>query len=150
MKTTVPTDHDLHILLVGNNPIDLSRIIEKIDKIPGTKIITEIAFDLRSSLERLVRFQPNFILIDDNIGREQLKQTVEAISHSEKTKDVPVALLKNSNYQESGSSLIQDYLLKNNLTPETLRNAVKNALRFKRTQRLLRRAYSSTHKVLFR
>jgi hypothetical protein len=55
----------LHILLVGNNPIEMGGVLEKLNKVRGQRIITEIAFDLKSILERLIRFKPNFILIDD-------------------------------------------------------------------------------------
>jgi hypothetical protein len=58
----------INILLIGNNPIEMGSVLEKLKQVRGQRIITEIAFDLRSILERLMRFNPNFIFIDDNIG----------------------------------------------------------------------------------
>lgn len=132
----------LHVLLIGNNPIEMGGVLEKLNKVRGQKIITEIAFDLKSILERLIRFKPNFILIDDNIGRSVLMETVNTLSNNRNTKDIPITLLKNSNYQESlVSSSVLDYLLKQNLSPEDLYNTLKNSLKLRRTQNYLYQAY---------
>jgi CheY-like chemotaxis protein len=132
----------LHVLLIGNNPIEMGGVLEKLNKVRGQRIITEIAFDLKSILERLIRFKPNFILIDDNIGRSVLTETVNTLSSNRYTKDIPITVLKNSNYHESlVSSSILDYLLKQNLSPEDLYNTVKNSLKLRRTQNYLYQAY---------
>lgn len=132
----------LHVLLIGNNPMEMGGVLEKLKQVRGQKIITEIAFDIRSILERLIRFRPNFIFIDDNIGRTELLETINALSNNRKTRDIPITVLKNSNYHESlGSASILDYLLKQNLSPEDLYNTVKNSLKFRRTQRYLYHAY---------
>jgi CheY-like chemotaxis protein len=136
------SEDQLNILLVGNNPIEMGTILDNLHRVPGKKIITEIAFDIRSILERLLKFKPNFILIDDNIGRVELDQAITALSTNTATKDVPITVLKNSNYKESAaSSSILDYLLKQNLSPEMLYNALKNSLKFRRTQTYLYNAY---------
>jgi CheY-like chemotaxis protein len=132
----------LNVLLIGNNPIDMSRTLEKINQIRGKKIITEIAFDLQSIIERLMKFTPNFILIDDNIGRAELAQAVATLSSRRKTRNIPITVLKNSNYQEaSASTRILDYMLKQNFSAESLYTAIKNSLKFKKTQVYLYNAY---------
>ena len=132
----------INILLIGNNPIEMGSVLEKLKKVRGQRIITEIAFDLRSILERLMRFNPNFIFIDDNIGKNEMVETVKSLSTNKKTKDIPITVLKNSNYHESlASSSILDYLLKQNLSPEDLYKTVKNSLRFRKTQLYLYQAY---------
>lgn len=132
----------LNVLLIGNNPIDLSRTLEKINQVRGRKIVTEIAFDLRSIVERLIKFSPNFILIDDNIGRNELTQAVATLSRSRKTKNIPITVLKNSNYQEISPSVsVLDYILKQNFSPEALYTAIRNSLKFRRTQLFLYKAY---------
>ena len=132
----------MNVLLVGNNPIEMGGVLEKLKQVRGQRIATEIAFDLKSILERLLRFQPNFILIDDNIGRHELMETVNTLSANRTTRDVPITVLKNSNYSESfASTSILDYLLKQNLSPEDLYKSLKNTLRFRTTQRYLYQAY---------
>jgi len=141
----------LHILLIGNNPIEMGSVLEKLKQVRGQRIITEIAFDLKSIVERLIRFRPNFIFIDDNIGRTELHETVTTLSNNRKTKDIPITVLKNSNYHESmASSSILDYLLKQNLSTEDLYKTVKNSLRFQKTQLYLYQAYKKRKNKLSR
>ena len=84
-----------------------------------------------------MRFNPNFIFIDDNIGRLELQETLKQLSSNRKTKDVPITVLKSSNYHEAlGASSVLDYLLKQNLSADALYNTVKNSFRFRRTQAL--------------
>jgi len=131
----------LKVLVVGNNPIELGRVFDTLHAIRSTGIITEIAFDLKSILERLVRFSPNYILIDDNIGKQELKNAVEALHHERKTKNIPITILKSSNYHEAINTGVMNYVLKEHLTGESLHTALKNSLKFKKTQLYLSRAY---------
>lgn len=135
-------------MLIGNNPIDLTKTLEKINQIRGRRIITEIAFDLRSIVERLLKFNPNFILIDDNIGRSEMTETIEALGKTRKTKDVPITVLKNSNYHESAPTGILDYVLKQNFSAESFYSILRNSLKFKRTQLFLYRAYQKRKRQL--
>ena len=138
----------LNVLLVGNNPIDLTRTLEKLNQIHGRRIITEIAFDLRSIVERLMKFKPNFILIDDNIGQSEMTQAIHTLSKSRKTKDVPITVLKNSNYRESSTTGILDYVLKQNFSAESFYSILRNSLKFRRTQLYLLNAYNKRKKQL--
>jgi DNA-binding NarL/FixJ family response regulator len=151
MKNSEHISEQYHILLIGNNPIEMGKILDNIDRVPGKKIITEIAFDIRGSFERLMKFRPNFILIDDNIGRLELAQTVSALSTNRKTKNIPITVLKNSNYRESAAPAgILDYILKQNLSPEVLYSTLKNSLKFRRAQLLLYKAYTKRKGQLMR
>lgn len=138
----------LHVLLIGNNPIDLTKTLEKLNQIHGRRIITEIAFDLRSIVERLIKFNPNYILIDDNIGKSELTQAINTLSKRRNTKDVPITVLKNSNYRESSTSGILDYVLKQNFSAESFYSMLRNSLKFKRTQLFLYNAYQSRKRQL--
>lgn len=141
----------LHILLVGNNPIELSRMREILQQIPGYRVISEIAFDVKSAWQRLLRFTPHFILIDDNIGKDELAATVNSLAAHRKTRDVPVAVLKNSNYTESiPTSAALDYLLKQNLSASALYAAIKNALKLRRARQYLMQAYKKRRKQLLK
>lgn len=142
MKPTIQTSNSLNVLLIGNNPMEMGSVLEKLNQVRTQKIITEIAFDLKSILERLLRFKPNFIFIDDNIGRFELEQTIKQLASNRKTKDIPITVLKSSNYQEAfGAYSILDYLLKQNLSTESLYNTVRNSLKFRRTQLYLQKVY---------
>jgi len=135
MKSSNQDSNSINVLLIGNNPIEMGVVLDKLNQVRAQKIITEIAFDLKSIVERLIRFSPNFIFIDDNIGRIEMKQTIKQLANNRKTRDVPITVLKNSNYREAlGASTILDYLLKQNLSTEALYNTVRSSLRFQRTQ----------------
>jgi CheY-like chemotaxis protein len=141
----------LNILLVGNNPIELGAVLAKLNQLRNRKVIIETAFDLKSSLERMVKFTPNFILIDDNIGKTELTETVNRFASNRKTREIPITVLKNSNYHESlASTSILDYILKQNLSADRFYNTVKNILKFKRTQRYLMDAYKHRKGLLMK
>jgi hypothetical protein len=125
----------LNVLLIGNNPMDMGKIIDKLNRVRNNKVVTEIAFDFKSIVERLLHFKPNYILIDDNIGMQELNLTVEALCSNRKTKDVPIAILKNSNYDIGFvSSCVLDYVLKQNWSPESLFIGLKNTIKYRKTQ----------------
>ena len=141
----------VNVLLIGNNPIEMGRVLNNLNQIRGQNITTEIAFDVKSILERLLKFRPTFILIDDNIGKTELLATVNSLSSNKRTKNVPITVLKNSNYHEAmGSASILDYLLKQNLSSEALYNMLKNSLRLRRTQQLLYNAYKKRKNQLLK
>ena len=143
METEVKlsTSEKMKVLVVGNNPIELGRVFDTLHKIRDTGIITEIAFDLKSILERLIRFSPHYILIDDNIGKLELRNTVEALHNGRKTKNVPITILKSSNYHEAINTGVMNYVLKEHLTGDSLHTALKNSSKFKKTQLYLLNAY---------
>jgi DNA-binding NarL/FixJ family response regulator len=151
IKTSPKPDRAVNILLVGNNPIELSKMRDVLQRVPGHKIIAEIAFDLKSIWQRLLQFRPNFILIDDNIGRQELSETVATLSANRKTKDVPITVLKNSNFEEAlPSNEIADYVLKRNLTGEALYSTLRNSLKFRRTRQYLAEAYNKRKRELLK
>ena len=142
MKSNTQNSDSLNVLLIGNNPMELGTVLEQLKQVRAKKIITEIAFDLKGIVERLILFSPNFIFIDDNIGRVELRETLKKLSANRKTKDIPITVLKSSNYHEAlGSSSVLDYLLKQNLSADALYNTVKNSLRFRKTQLYLQKIY---------
>lgn len=142
MKSNSQNSTPLNVLLIGNNPMELGTILEHLKQVRAQKIIIEIAFDLKGIVERLVMFNPNFIFIDDNIGRAEMRETIKRLSSSKRTKHIPITVLKSSNYHEAlGSGSILDYLLKQNLSAEALYNTVKNSLKFQKTQQYLQKIY---------
>ncbi len=153
--TTKLTDNagPLQVLLIGNNPIDMSSTLEKVQQIRGKKVVTEIAFDLKSIAERVNAFDPNFILIDDDIGKVELQQAISWLSENRKTKKIPITVIKNSNYEESSPSLrVLDFILKQNFSADGLYRTILNSLKFERTQRLLSRVYrrrKGQHRLAF-
>jgi chemotaxis response regulator CheB len=140
----------VNILVVGNNPIELSRVFDSLNRITGKKIMTEIAFDLKSIFERLVKFRPEYILIDDNIGKVELKNAVRALLKDRKTKDIPITVLKNSNYHEAISTGVLNFILKENINGDSLYTALRNSSKFRKTQLYLYSSYKKRKGQLLR
>lgn len=142
MKSESRNPASLNVLLIGNNPMELGTVLAHLKQVRTQKIVIEIAFDLKGIIDRLVMFNPDFIFIDDNIGRVELRETVKRLSSNRRTKNIPITVLKSSNYHEAvGSGSILDYLLKQNLSADALYNTVKNSLRFQKTQQYLQKIY---------
>lgn len=128
------------ILVVGNNPIELGPVFDQLKGIRHTTVLTEMAFDLKTILQRLIRFRPQHILIDDNIGNQAL-QVMVARLQKRGTRNVPITVLKNSNYHEAINSGVMNYVLKRNLTSDLLYNELLNSLRFLKTHQYWEKAY---------
>jgi CheY-like chemotaxis protein len=140
----------LRILIVGNNPIDLSKILTRIQKINDRNVSTEIAFDMQSILHRLGSFHPDFILLDDNIGKAALREIVVGLHNERVTRGIPITVIKNSNYSEAISGGVMDYILKETLTGESLYKALANSLKVRKTQLYMYEAYKKRKGQLMR
>jgi CheY-like chemotaxis protein len=139
----------VRVLVVGNNPIDLSGVSSKL-LLRTQPIETEIAFDVKSLQERLQHFTPDYIVLDDNLGRTELKEVVKWLLRDKHTRHVPITVLKNSNYIETIGSGALNFVLKQNLTGEALFRAMTNSLKFRKTQRYLAEAYRKRKGQLLR
>ena len=128
------------VLVVGNNPIDLSFIFERLQAISGRNVLTETAFDLPSALQRLDNFRPEHILIDDNVGQPAMQAMVIELQKGW-MRTVPITVLKNSNYQQSIATGVMNYVLKQNLSSELLYKELLNSIHFLKTRLSLERFY---------
>ncbi len=139
METKVLSSWQL--LLVGNNPIELSSVVDHLKDIRHQPIVARFAFDLRSSLHCLTRFDPSYILIDDNIGAFELKETVHKFAQHKKTKDVPITIIKNSNYEATLFDTPLDYVLKSNLSSDRILKTLHRSTTARDAQEFLKKAY---------
>src|SRR5689334_10232969 len=98
----------IKIMVVGNNPIELSKMLTRIQRINDKKVVVEIAFDQQSALQRLSSFKPDAILLDDNIGRQELKNIIDLLHQERQTRDIPITIIKNSNYSEPVGKGVMD------------------------------------------
>lgn len=136
------------LLLIGNNPIELSLVVDRLKEIRHQPIVAQFAFDLRSSLQCLSKFAPSYILIDDNIGTDELKETVQEFAHNRKTKDVPITIIKNSNYQATLFDTPLDYVLKSNLSSDRILKSLNRSTTARDAQTFLKRAYQKRKRLL--
>jgi hypothetical protein len=140
MKPATQSEEKWNVLVVGNNPIELGHVFDRLHGIRGRTILTEMAFDLQTILQRLTLFRPQHIIIDDNVGQPALHDIVDKL-HSSKSSHVPITILKNSNYQEAIGNGVMNFVLKQNLTSELLHLELLNSLRFFETHQYWDKAY---------
>lgn len=138
------------VLVVGNNPIELNALFQQLDTLGGRRVVTEMAFDLKSAYARLTRFKPHYILIDDNVGKAALNTLVQALTRLRTTRNTPITILKTSNYQEAIQTGVFNFVLKQNLNAESLYRALKNSTKFQLTQHQLLTAYRKRKGQLIR
>lgn len=139
----------VRVLVVGNNPIDLSGVSNKL-ALRNQLIETQTAFNVKSLQDRIQHFTPDYIVLDDNLGRKELKEAVRWLLKDKRTRQVPITILKNSNYIETIGSGALNFVLKQNLTGEALFRAMTNSLKFRKTQHLLAEAYHNRKGYLMR
>jgi len=149
-KPPVSENLNLQVLLVGNNPIELSSVETHLKKLSSKGVITEIAFDLKTLLQRLLIFKPGFILIDDNVGGTELKSLVNTLSKNKDTSDIPISVIKNSNYAESFCDGVSDYMLKSTINEDSLYRSLLNTLQLRKTHKFLQLKYKKRKLELMR
>lgn len=146
METKVTQSWQL--LLVGNNPIEMSSVADRLKEIRHQPIVAQFAFDLKSSLQCLSKFVPSYILIDDNIGTNELRETVQALTRNKKTKNVPITIIKNSNYQATLFDTPLDFVLKSNLSSVRILNTLSRSATARDAQVYLKGAYQKRRGLL--
>lgn len=135
------SNEDISVLLVGNNPIEMSLIYEKLYALKHKIKNIETAFSHEDMLKKINLMHPNCLLLDDNIGLNPLKVIVNSVNQLGK-EAISITLLKSHNKQEVTSG-VQEYLMKEGVDGIKIYNALRNALKFKKTQQFFKIKYYS-------
>ena len=128
----------MKVLLIGNNPIELGKLYDGLKSLKH-QFHLETSFTSDDALTKISNTAPNCIVIDDNIGNSTIKSIIKNIQLLGK-EAASITLLKTKNV-EGVTSGIQEFLLKDSLTPEHLYKALQNASRFHKTQQYLKIKY---------
>ena len=127
----------INVLIIGNNPVELSRIKSLIKNLKGRKFMADFCFSTRDSLMRILKFKPGCILVDDTIDKKSLADFSNKINSNNKTKHIPITLLKSSYKNQIDIPGFSDFLLKDGLSGESLSKAIVNVIRSRKTHRYL-------------
>jgi len=141
-------NHDISVLLVGNNPIEMSSIYDKLSKLKGKIKRIETAFTQEDVLSKITLMHPNCIVLDDNLGIAPLKTIIKNVNALSKDM-ISITLLKSDNREEITSG-VQEYLMKDGISELKIYNALRNALKFKKTQQYFKIKYRSGKRSLKR
>ena len=147
VKSDADTD-SINVLLVGNNPIEMSTLYDGLQTLKGKIAKVSTSFSDDDTLKKINDDGSNCIIIDDNLGLKSLKALIDKINKLGK-EAITITLLKTKNTQETIYG-VQEYLLKESLTPERLYHSLKNAIKFNKTQKYLKVKYYTGKKKLKR
>ncbi len=136
---------NLNVMVIGNNPAEVSSYLSRLTSFQGVKFITNCCFNLRKSFFEIRNWRPHYIVIDDYFPTEQIRKFIRRIRRNANTQEIPVAILKSNNRQMLISG-VQDYLLKENFTPEMLVHAIRNSRNIRKAQVILYKTYKRSKK----
>jgi len=147
MSTIEKNIDAINVFLIGNNPIELSNIYNKLKDIHHKTFKAEVGFELKGLFKRITRFNPACILIDDNVERQYVNQLLSRLSSNQKTRNIPITVLKNDN-KDRHMLQAEEYLLKDGVTSEVLLKSILNSIRLKKMQRKAAIIYKKKKKQL--
>ena len=141
LETNPKISDSINVYLIGNNPVELGAVYDKLKAIKSRTFNAEIDFDLKNIFSKIARYNPACILIDDNLEKLKLKKLIKRLSRHNSTKNIPITILKNSNYKEASIEEAQEYILKESITSDRLSITILNSIKLKRMQTYLYKTY---------
>ena len=108
------------VLIVGNNPIEMTSIYNILVGFRSKSYLTDVCFDLKDSFERISKSRPEVLLVDDNLGSKDIQKMVLVLKNNLKTRNIKVIVLKSSNRSFQVIDNVDDYILKDSINAKTL------------------------------
>ena len=127
-------EKSLSVFMIGNNPIDISNIYEKLKASSKIKFVTEAAFDITGMFRKIIQLNPNYILLDDNLGSSKVRRIIHQLVKDKRTHNIPITIVKNSNYSAVITEGAQDYILKDTLNEDSVYRSFVNSRKLRKTQ----------------
>ncbi len=141
-------EKSMNVLLVGNNPTEISGLYSSLKSFENPRFNTDTAFHFNNIFRRIIKFRPASILIDDRFNRTKLNRLIKRIHRNPRTRDIPVTLLKSNNEDLGLTADIDNYVLKENLSAENLYFTILNSRRLRRTSIYLYKSYKKSRGLL--
>ena len=143
VKSTLNTER-INVLLVGNNPMEIGDIYDRLKSFSNPYFNTDVAFDMQKIFRRIRKFKPYSILIDDRFNKIQLNRLIKRIHRNPHTMNIPVTVIKSQNRDLGLDADIDNYILRGNLTAENLRATILNSEKLRKTSRFLYISYKKS------
>ena len=141
-------DEGMDVLLVGNNPKEISTIHQYISSLKRPLFRVVIAFKLNRIFRMIRKLKPATILIDDRLNRKLMKRLINRLHRNPNTREIPVTLLKSSNNEFLINADFDNYVLKENLSAENLHNTILSSRRLRFTSIYLYKSYKKSRNFL--
>jgi CheY-like chemotaxis protein len=140
-------NESMNILLVGNNPSEISTIHHYISSLKRPLFRVAVIFGFNRIFRKIRKFKPESILIDDRMNRIRMKRLINRLHRNPNTREIPITLLKSSNDEFRINANIDNYVLKDNLTSENLHRMLLNSLKLRRTSIYLYKSYKKSRNL---
>jgi len=141
MLNTSPTTNDenwmkiigikrekIPVLIIGNNPIEMTSIYNLLIGIRSKDYLADVCFNVKDSFERISKTKPAVVLIDDNLVLDDINKFVRVMKQNSKTKQIKIIVLKSSNWNYNVIDHVDDYILKETVKADVLDRLIKNNL----------------------
>jgi len=138
----------MNILLVGNNPIELSVVEKAIAGFGRGLLKTTYIFDLKSLANSIKVLNPAGIFIDDKLNIRDIKKAIYKLHRNKRTAHIPVTLIKSSNFTNYPNLGADDFILNSNMSGKSVYNSVMSGSRFRKTSAYLKTIYQNQQGML--
>lgn len=116
------------VLIIGNNPLELAEIYDKLSNSRRKYYMVDVTFSLKDGSQRVLKNNPDVILLDDNLEYQDMKSFTREIKSNQKFSHLKIILMKSSNHKYVLLEQVEDYLLKNAINTEMLDNVISNQM----------------------
>jgi len=114
------------VLIIGNNPLELADIYDKLSNSRKKYYMVDVSFNLKDGKQRALKNNPDVILLDDNLDYIGMSDFANEIKSNPKHINLKLILMKTSNQQYILLDQISDYLLKTAINTEILDKVITN------------------------
>ena len=111
---------EVPILIIGNNPIEMTSIFNVLVGIRSKSYLADVCFDVKDSFEIISTSKPKVILIDDNLVSDDIQKMLRVLKQNAKTRHIKIIVLKSSNWNYNVIDNVDDYILKDTINPDLL------------------------------
>jgi CheY-like chemotaxis protein len=118
----------IRILIIGNNPIEMTSIYNVLLGIRSKNYLADVCFDVKDSINRITKNKPELILIDDNLILDDINKLIRVLKHNSKTKHIKIIALKSSNWNFNVIDNVDDYILKDAIKADLLDRIIEKNL----------------------
>ncbi|MCG8310490.1 MAG: hypothetical protein MI975_24065 [Cytophagales bacterium] len=127
-RTKVP------VLIIGNNPIEMTSIYNVLVGIQSKNYLADVCFDVKDSFQIIQRDKPKVILIDDNLILDDIHKLVRILKQNSKTEHIKLIVLKSSNWNYNVIDNVDNYILKDTIDMDLLDRVIDNTLESREPQ----------------
>lgn len=132
---------NMNILMVGNNPIELSLVDDSITKFGRGALKTTFLFDLSKLTSSLKNLNPAGVFMDDKLNIKEVKKAIYRMHQNKNTAHIPVTIIKSSNFENYPNLGADDFILNTHLTGKSIYNSVINGKQFRISRIYFRKVY---------